>query len=290
MHLDAAVVVTGILIGGLYATVALGLSLVFGVMRLVNLAYGELLVGGAYLSSVVVSRLGVDPLLSLLIVAPAAFALAYPLQRLLFTNLLRRGLEPPLVAAFGVSLLLQAALLQAFSADARSLPAGYATRGLSLLGVQVRLVYMVAFGVGAALVVATHLVLTRTEWGVALRAAALDPQTATTMGVDVRHLYAVTFGVSAALASVAGVLVGIAFSFSPTSGAGYLLIGMTVVVLGGAGNVLGALVGGVLIGVVQSAGGAVFGGQYRDLVVYVAFVALLAVRPDGILRRPGAAA
>lgn len=276
---DSSVIVSGMLIGGLYALVALGLSLVFGVMRLVNLAHGEFIVLGAYGASMAVAFMGWDPLLSALIVAPAVAVIAYPLQRFVLTGLLRRGLEPPLVATFGASLLISSALVIAFGGNARSLPAPYALQGFTVAGVTMRLSDVITFGVGVVLVVVVHLIMRRTRFGVSLRAAAADPATAGLMAIDVKHMYAVTFAASGFIAAIAGILIGIGYSFTPTTGASYILIGFTVVVLGGTGNTLGVLWGGIALGLIQSIGSAVLGGQYRDLVIYVAFLVILLAKP-----------
>ncbi|MFB2587018.1 branched-chain amino acid ABC transporter permease [Herbiconiux liukaitaii] len=277
--IDGGVILSGLLTGGLYAVVALGLSLVFGVMKLVNLAHGEIIVLGAYGASLAVTILGWDPLLSILIVAPVVALLAYPLQRYVLTGLLRRGLEPPLVATFGVSLLVSSALVIAFSGNARSLPAAYALQGIEIAGITVRLSDVIAFAIGVVLVVACHLVMTRTRFGTSLRAAATDPATAGLMAIDVKRIYALTFAAAAGFAAVAGVLIGVGYSFTPTTGASYILIGFTVVVLGGTGSILGTLWGGLALGLIQSAGSSVLGGQYRDLVIYVAFIVILLVKP-----------
>lgn len=278
--INTGVIVTGLLSGALYALVALGLSLVFGVMRLVNLAHGELMMLGAYVALLVVGWTGMDPLLSLVIVVPVIGLLAYPLQRYVFTGLLRRGQEePPLVAAFGVSLALAAALSLVFGGTTQSLNAPYASTGFAFLGTTVRVSSLITLVIAVVLIFATHFVIRRTRAGSTLRAAAADPATAATMGINVNRVYGLTFAVAAAFAAIAGVLVGIGYSFSPTGGTAYVLIGFTVVVLGGTGNVLGTLVGGLVIGLVQSIGGAVFGGEYRDLVVYVTFLLILTVRP-----------
>ena len=277
--MDVSVVVGGLLTGGLYATVGLGLALVFGVMRLVNLAHGDLLVVGAYSASLVMSWLGVDPFLSLLLVAPAMALVAYPIQRYLLSGLLRRGIEPPLVATFGISLVIVATITQVAGGNARSLDVPYASTGISLLGLQVRLIDVVGLAIGIALTVITHLVMARSRWGAALRAAAIDPDTAGTMGISVNVVYAITFAASAAIAAVGGVLIGVAYSFTPTSGLNYILIGFTVVVLGGTGSVIGTLLGGLALGVVQSVGGALLGGQFRDFVIYLAFIVILAGKP-----------
>jgi branched-chain amino acid transport system permease protein len=281
-------VLNGLLLGGFYALIALGLSLVFGVMRLVNLAHGELMVGGAFVAYALTDASGLDPLLVLIAVVPIIFCIAYPLQRFLLTGLLSKGMEPPLVATFGLSVLAQTLFVAVFTGNAKSLAAPYASTGVEIFGTTVRSIYLIAFGISVAIVLATHLALTRTRLGVALRAASTDPDTAGTMGINVDHIYAMTFGVAAAMAAIGGVLIGIAFSFTPTTGVGYLLIGFTVAVLGGAGSVTGTLVGGILVGLTQALGGAVFGGSYRELVVYVMFVIVIALRPRGILNRGAA--
>ena len=277
--MDATVIIAGLLTGGLYATVGLGLALVFGVMRLVNLAHGELIMLGAFASSLVLAWLGLDPFLSLVIVVPLMALIAYPVQRFLLTGLLKRGLEPPLVATFGLSLLISAALTAVFGGQARSLTASYATAGMSLFGVQVRVIDVVGLGIGIVLTALTFLVMRRTRWGAALRAASTDPGTASTMGINVNVVYAVTFAASAAIAAIGGVLIGTAYSFTPTAGMSWILIGFTVVVLGGGGSPVGALIGGLVLGLVQSIGGAVLGGQYRDFVIYFVFIIVLALKP-----------
>jgi branched-chain amino acid transport system permease protein len=273
------IIVAGLLTGGLYATVGLGLALVFGVMKLVNLAHGEFLVFGAYAASLVMIWLGVDPFVSLVVVVPLMALLAYPLQRYIFTGLLRRGLEPPLVAAFGLSLVISAGLTQIFGGEARSLSAPYASLGMDLFGLRVRVIDVAGFVIGVALVLATHVVMKRTKWGGALRAASVDPVTAETMGINVNVVYAVTFAASAAIAAVGGVLIGVAYSYTPTSGLQYILIGFTVVVLGGSGSVLATLFGGIALGLIQSIGTAVMGGEYQTFVIYAAFIVILAIKP-----------
>ena len=275
----------GILLGGLYASVALGLSIVFGVLRLVNLAHGELLIGAAFLSFWVIDLLGVDPLLSLLVVAPAMFLIAYPIQRFVLTPVLTRNEEAPLVATFGLSLVATGLFAEVAGSDPRSLHASWSSTGVSVLGINMRVAYVLAFVAGLLLVTATHVALTRTRRGTAVRAAAADPDTAAVMGIDVRHLYAVTFGIAAAMAAVGGIFIGTAFSFTPSSGITWLLIGFAVVVLGGIGSVSGTLAGGLAVGVVEAAGIEIFGGAYRDLIVYGLFFVALTLRPTGFFGR-----
>lgn len=278
--IDGSVILSGLLVGGLYAIVALGLTLVFGVMRLVNIAHGDIIVLGAYASMLVVTLLGWDPLVSLAVVVPLMFVIAYPVQRYILTGLLRRGEEPPIVATFGISLLISAALVLAFTGNAQSLTAPYALQGMQLFGVTVRVSDVIAFGAGVVLVVAVQVWMKRSRYGAALRAASSDPQTAATMGINVDRVYAVTFAAAAAFAAIAGVLIGIGYGFTPTTtGFSYVLIGFTVVVLGGTGNVMGTLWGGLALGLIQSIGSVIIGSAYRDFVIYAAFLVVLLLKP-----------
>ena len=283
--MNADAVVNGILLGGLYALIALGLSVVFGVLRLINLAHGEILIGGAYVTYLITEHSGLGPFLALPIVVVVVAVLAYLVQRFLLTGLLVRGAEGALVATFGISLLIQGVFLQAFSSSPKSLSSSLSTSGFTVAGVQARTSYVVAFVIAAVLCVGAHLLLTRTRSGTRLRVAAADPSTAGLMGIDVRQVYAVTFALAAAVAAIGGVLLGVTFSFTPISGTQYLLIGIAVVVLGGVGNVLGTFAGAILLGLVQSLAAAQFGGGYRDLSVYLLFFIVLAVRPQGLFAR-----
>jgi branched-chain amino acid transport system permease protein len=274
--------IDGILLGGLYCSVALGLTLVFGVMRLVNLAHGEMLVGAAYLSFVFTSHTGLDPLVSLVLVVPAVMLLAYPVQRLVLNPLVPHGLEPPLVATFGLSIVAQTVFVLVFTSNAKSLNASYAVSGLDVLGRSVPQIHVIALGIGVVLVGILHLALAKLRFGKALRAAAEDAEAASTMGIDVRHVYAVTFAIAAALAAVGGVLIGVAFSITPTTSLSWLLPAFTVIVLGGMGSIWGTLAGGITVGIAEQYGATWFGPQYHDLVVFSLLVVVLVLRPQGL--------
>jgi branched-chain amino acid transport system permease protein len=278
-------IASGILLGGVYATVALGLSLVFGVLRLANMAHGALVVVGGYLAMLVQRHLALDPLLSLPLVMAALALAAYPLQRYLLGDLLSSGPQPPLVATFGLALIVEAILGSAFSYDSQALSAGYAASGVTLLGITVQTSYVIAFGFGAALCAVAHVVLAHTRVGVVVRGASADPRTAELLGVDVRRVHALTFAVAAAVAGAAGVMVGVTTSFTPTTGTGLLLIGFAVVVLGGIGSVAGTFLAALVLGVLQSIGTELFGGSYGTVVVYLTFFVVLTLRPGGLTMR-----
>jgi branched-chain amino acid transport system permease protein len=286
--MSVSVLVAGILAGGLFGLIGLGLSLVFGVLREMNLAHGELIVGGAFAASLMVDHLGTDPLVALPFAMVAVALIAYPVQRYLLTGLLRASATAPLVATFGLSLLAQAGLQAAFGINTRTLPAPYADTGFTVLGVRVQTIYVISFALAVVLCTITHFVLTRTRAGRAVRAAAADPATASVLGIDVDRVYALTFAAAAALAAAGGVMTGVAQSFTPTSGLPLLLIGFAVMALGGIGSVSGALLGGFALGVLQSVAVDLFGGGYRNLVVYLTFFLVLAFRPTGVFRRAAA--
>jgi branched-chain amino acid transport system permease protein len=277
--------VSGGLLGGLFAVTALGLSLVFGVMRLINIVHGELLVLGAYLALWCTRHTGIDPLLSLLVVAPALFLAAAPVYRLLLEPLSAKGPEPAMLTTFGLSVIAQSVFILVWSGDTQSLPASYASKSVVILGLRVSMTYLVSFGVAVVLFVAVQLLLQRTSVGREIRASSEDAGAAEALGVDVRRVHTLVYGLAAAFAAVGGVLVGTTFSFTPTSGLSYLLTGFAVVVLGGLGSVKGTFLGAVVLGVTESVGGAFFGDGYRDFVGFVVFLAVLSLRPQGIFAR-----
>jgi branched-chain amino acid transport system permease protein len=278
---------SGFLLGGILALIALGLSISLGVMRLVNLAHGELLVCGAYLSYFLLRYTGIDPIAGLLLVGVIMAAIALPFQRLLIAPLAGKGMEAPMMTMFGVSIILQNLLLLAFTADTRAIDAPYAARPLTIGPVTVSQIYVIGFAVSVVMVWLVHLLVTRTAFGRELRASSADATAAATMGVDVRRVHALTFALGAACAAMGGVLIGTAFSFTPGTGATYLLISFAVVVLGGVGNIFGTLVAGIAMGLLQSLGAVVLGDGYRDLVGLVLFLLALALRPQGITSAGG---
>lgn len=275
-------VIQGILLGGLYATSAVGLSLVFGTMRMVNLAHGQFLVVGAYLTSIVVVAVGGDPLLIALPVALALALIAYPLQRYVFTPVMSRGEEAPITATFGVAIAAETLILLAFGANPRSISAPYATARWEIAGVGIRVSLLIATVIGIAMVVLLTLMLKRTQFGRQVRAASLDAEAAGLVGIDVGRTYARVMAIAAATAAIAGVMIAITFSIAPASGTGWLLRAFTVVVIGGLGSLPGTLAGGVIVGLLETFGAELFGPQYRDLIVFGALVAILIVRPTGL--------
>lgn len=276
---------SGVLLGGLYALSALGLSLVLGVLRLVNLVHGELVVLGAYLGYTLLDAVGLDPLLALPAVLLLVSTLGYPLHRVLLARLSRSGEEAPLLTTFALSIIVQNLFIQVFTGDTRALDRPYTRTAIDLFGITIPTVYLAGFAVSLAVTAGVYLLMTRTGFGRRLRASAEDPVAAEIVGVGVGRVHGLTYGLGAGLAATGGILIALCFSFTPTSGTDYLLTGFTIVVLGGLGSVLGTFAGGVTLGVLQSIGAVVLGDGYRTFVGLVVFLVILALRPQGIFRK-----
>ncbi len=277
-------IVSGVLLGGMLALAALGLSIVLGVMRLVNLAHGDFLLVGAYAGFFFFTFTGVDPLLGLPVIALFVAALAIPVYRYLLQPLAERGAEAQMMTMFAISIILENVFVLAFSADTRSIGVSYAALPLTLGPVTVPLVYVIGFAISLVAILAVHWLVARTAFGRDLRASAADAEAAATIGVDVNRVRMLTFALGVACAGIGGTLIGTAFQFSPSSGGAYLLNSLAIVVLGGLGNVLGTLFGGLALGALQSVGGLALGDGYRDLVGMALFLLVLAFRPEGFAR------
>jgi branched-chain amino acid transport system permease protein len=279
-------ILNGLLLGGLYAIVAIGLSTIFGIVRLVNLAHGDLMILASYLSFFLISALSVSPLLTLVAIIPVMFAIGYILQRFLLNRVLGEEMEPPLLVAFGVSIILQNLMLMTFTPDARSLMSDLSLMTFSLgSNLSVPVLYLINFCIAFAVIAGQHYFLQNTYMGRGIRAASDDKYAAQLMGVNTKNTYAVAMGIAIMTAGVAGVLVGMTFTFYPHSGPQYLIIAFGVVVIGGLGNMKGTFVGGLILALAQILGARVFGPGYQLLCGYVVLLIVLAVRPQGILGR-----
>jgi branched-chain amino acid transport system permease protein len=279
-------VVQGVLLGGLYALLATGLSLVFGVMRLVNLAQGDLTILAAFLALAVVETTDLNPLHSLVVVVPLMMAGGYFLQRLLLNFTLERGVLPPVLVTFGLAVILQNVLLGVYSADSQGLDAG-AIEGSSL-----RLTEQLAVGwlplitliVAVVILVGLQLLISRTNLGRSLRATADDPDAASLVGIDDRHIYGVAMALALGTVAIAGVFLGIRTTFGPADGPVRLIFAFESVVIGGLGSLWGTLVGGIILGVAQALGNQI-GPGYQVLAGHLVFLAVLIFRPSGLFAR-----
>ena len=273
----------GILLGGLYAVVAIGMSTMFGIVKLVNLAHGDLMILGSFLSLVLISSLGVSPFISLVVVVPIMYFVGYFVQGYLINRVLGRDMEPPLLVAFGLSIILQNLLLLIFTPDARSLATSLAIKTIPIAeNLNIPVVYMVDFLVGLAAIAILYFFFQRTYMGRAIRAASDDELAAQLMGVDTKNIYAKAMGIAMMTAAIAGVLLGMTFTFYPHTGPQFLIIAFGVVVIGGLGSMKGALAGGLILAVAQLLGAHFFGPGFQLFCGYVVLLIVLALRPQGI--------
>ncbi len=279
-------VVQGILVGGLYALFATGLSLIFGVMRLVNIAHGDLIVLAAFIALVLTQTTGIHPLLTLPLVVPAMAALGYGLQRGLLNRTLGGDLLPPLLVTFGISIMLQNLLLELFSADSRRLQAGaLETMSLEVVpGLAIGIMPLLVFLAAVVVIGALQFILFRTALGRALRATSDDAETAGLMAIDQRHMSALAMALALAVVALAGVCLAIRTNFDPSSGPSRLLFAFEAVIIGGLGSLWGTLAGGVILGVAQAIGARIDPG-WQLLAGHLAFLVLLVARPRGLFPR-----
>jgi branched-chain amino acid transport system permease protein len=279
-------VVQGILLGGLYALLACGLSLMFGVMRIINLAHGDLAVVGSYLILVAVDHTHVSPFVGFVMILPLMLVIGYLLQVVVLDRSMRGGLLTPILATFGLSVAIQNVLLRRFSPDVQSLggDAGRITTASWQVTSQISISALGALtlGVAVAVIGALHLFLTRTRRGAIMRATAQDVDVAGLVGINARRVYATATAVAVAVAALAGLFIGIRSSFTPTSGPDDLLFAFEAVVIGGLGSLWGTLLGGIALGVAQTLGEQ-YNTEYSILAGHVLFLLILATRRGGLL-------
>ena len=279
-------VIQGILLGGLYALFAIGLSITYGVMRLVNIAHGDFIVLAAYLALWPVTALGVHPFVAILPVAAVMFGVGYVLQRVLLNRTIGPDILPPLLVTFGLSILIQNGLLETFTADAKSLQIGELATASLRVGESIAVGWLplIVFGVAVALTLAVDALFTRTPVGMALRATSDDPATAGLMGIRAKHVYALALGLSFALVAVGGVFAGIRTTFSPDAGPASLLYAFEAVVIGGLGSLWGTFAGAVILGVAQALGAKLDAGM-GVLAGHLVFLVVLLLKPSGLFAR-----
>lgn len=274
-------VLTGLLIGGVYGLVAMGLTLIFGVLDIVNFAHGAFLAISLYITVVMVNRIGVHPLLALVVAIPVMFALGALVQRGILAFAVGKPLENQLLITLGLALLIDNGLLLFFGPNPQSVQLPGDT-GVEIFGAVASVSRLLAFGVALLLAAALYLLLGRTRLGTAIRAVAASDSGAQLVGIDTRRIYMATFALGTACAGAAGVLVAPLVTIEPTTGELFNIIAFVVVVLGGMGNVLGALVGGLLIGLTEQLGALLLPGQSPLLSVFLVFVLVLFLRPQGL--------
>ena len=283
----AQLVILGLLAGGVYVAVGVGFGLVWGVLNIVNLSHGALVIVGAYLTWLLFSSFGLDPFLTLPVVAVVLFAFGYTLQRGVINRIIRAPLLFTFLLTFGVNLVLINILLLFFKSDFRSVTTSYSGQGLELGTIVIPYTRLASLGVALLLAAILALVLNRTRTGLSIQAIAADRDAAQLVGIDLRHAYAMTFGLGAACAGVAGGLITLIQAITPTAGEPYTLQAFVVVILGGLGRVSATVAGGLLFGLIevfaQSIPGS--GSIYANAIAFGLLVLVLVTRPQGLLGR-----
>jgi branched-chain amino acid transport system permease protein len=278
--------ILGCMIGGLYGLAAVGLSLIFGVLKVLNVAHGELIMLGGYGAYWLFSLGGIDPFASLLCVVPAALVAGLALYWALFRFIVRAPEETriknSLLIGFGLALALDTLAVKLWTADERGITTPYAGASFIIGNLAIPIVRLASLVAAFALITGLHLLLTRWRWGRAIRATAEDWQAALLTGIDVRRAYLLAFALGTGLAGAAGTLVSVAYSISPSIGLEWTLKALIVIVLAGLGSMFGTFVGGLFLGVAEAASAAAFGGPYREMAGLVLFLVVLMARPQGL--------
>ncbi|MAD41863.1 MAG: branched-chain amino acid ABC transporter permease [Arcobacter sp.] len=277
------VIIQGVLLGGLYALFATGLSLSFGVMRIINMAHGDFIIMSAYLAFAVVHPLGINPFYTILLIVPLMACFGYVLQKLVLNKTLGNDILAPLLVTFGMSIIVQNLLLEIFSADFRGLNAGQ----IEVSSIQ--LVSDIAIGVfplltiviAIAVIFGLQYIFYKTKLGICFRATSDDHITAQLMGIKTKHIYAMAMGLALGVTAIAGVLLAIRTNFDPAAGPLQLLYAFEVVIIGGLGSFWGTLIGGIILGVAQTVGSNINPG-WGILAGHLVFIIILMIKPNGL--------
>ncbi len=281
----ASPIAIGVLLGGLYVVIALGLSLVFGVMKVINVAHGDLVILGSYFAYVTSTSWGLDPILSLVVGIPLFFVMGIFIEKFLVHRAFRMSVDAALIIAFGISLIIQNAAQLVWTPLSRGLMTSYTLESLKIGDVYLPVVYLVDFAMALVVVLAVHQFLKRTYLGQAITAASQDSETAQLMGINPARVYQIAFGIAMALAAIAGVSLALTFPFTPKSGVPFLIIAFGVIILGGLGSMVGTFIGGMIFGLSQTLGGHFLGPTGQLLVPFVMVLVVLTIRPQGLFGR-----
>ena len=277
----------GLTTGAIYALIALGLTLIYGVLHIINFAHGAALMMAMYGVYFLFTQFGIDPYLALPIMVPVMFAAGYVVYRFVIARASHGKDENILLVTLGLSIILENLALYFFRADTRTIDTAYTLTTLNIFGVQLALTKVVSFAGALILTVTLLLVVGKTRLGRAIRACAKERQGAKVVGIDVDHIFAMSFGIGLACLGAAACLHLPAYYVNPTVGNGFVLVAFTIVVLGGMGSFVGALVGGFIIGVVESLGGLVLGESLGQIGIFLIFIAVLLFKPQGLFGQKG---
>jgi len=275
--------ISGILVGGVYALIGIGLTIIFGVMRVINFAHGDLLMLGMYATYFLFSLLHIDPFVSIIIIIPLMFLFGAFLQTVFINRALNALPQNQILLTIGMGLVMSNSIMLAFTSDYRILTTTYSSSSVIVMGISISEPLVYSFIITAAITAVLYWFLYRTDTGQAVRATAQHREAAQLMGINVKRMSVLAFGIGTALAGTAGALISPTYYIFPQVGSVFTLKAFVITVLGGMGSIVGAMLGGVLIGVAESVGGVYLGSGWKDVIVFVLFLLVLLFKPSGLL-------
>lgn len=280
--------ISGILVGGVYALIGIGLTIIFGVMRVINFAHGDLLMLGMYGTYYLFALGNVDPFLSILLTMPLMFLFGALLQKVFINRILGALPQNQILLTIGLGLIMSNSVMLAFTSDYKILSTSYSSSSMKLMGISISTPLVISFAITCVITVALYWFLLKTDTGQAIRATAQDREAARLMGINVARMSIIAFGLGSALAATAGALISPTYYIFPQVGSSFTLKAFVITVLGGMGSIVGATLGGVLIGVAESMGGVYIGSGWKEVVVFVLFLLVLLFKPSGLFGKSNA--
>jgi branched-chain amino acid transport system permease protein len=275
--------ISGILIGGVYALIGIGLTIIFGVMRVINFAHGDLLMLGMYATYFIFTLAGIDPFVSIVITIPLMFLYGAFLQKFFINRILGSLPQNQILLTIGMGLVMSNSIMLAFTSDYKILTTSYSSGSVNIFGISVSQPLFISFGITAVITAALYWFLLKTDTGQAIRATAQDREAAQLMGINVKKMSIIAFGLGSALAGTAGALISPTYYIFPQVGSAFTLKAFVITVLGGMGSIVGATLGGVLIGIAESIGGVYIGAGWKEVIVFVLFLLVLLFKPSGLM-------
>lgn len=283
MNIFFQALISGILIGGVYALIGIGLTIIFGVMRVINFAHGDLLMLGMYGTYYLFTLFNIDPFVSIMFTIPLMFLYGGFLQKFFINRVLGSLPQNQILLTIGMGLVMSNVVMLAFTSDYKILSTTYSSSSVSILGISISIPLVISFAITAAITAVLYWFLLKTDVGQAIRATAQDREAAQLMGINVKRMSIIAFGLGSALAGTAGALISPTYYIFPQVGSIFTLKAFVITVLGGMGSIVGATLGGILIGVAESIGGVYFGSGWKEVVVFVLFLLVLLFKPAGLM-------
>ena len=276
-------IISGILVGGVYALIGIGLTIIFGVMRVINFAHGELMMVGMYMTYFLFTVAGIDPFVSIVITIPLMFLFGGVLQKVFINRIIGTLPQNQILLTIGLGLIMSNSIMLAFTSDYKILTTSYSSSSINIAGISVSEPLTISFLITAVITAALYWFLMKTDTGQAMRATSQDREAAQLMGINVQRMSILAFGLGASLAGTAGALISPTYYIFPQVGSAFTLKAFVIVVLGGMGSVIGATLGGIIIGIVESVGAVTISSDWKDVLVFVIFLLVLLVKPSGLM-------